>query len=215
MSDELPFSLMDDPHDLANLKGWDEEACRDLLACRHGEMSEAAFIEKYHYISAILILDLTGFTEAVIKWGALAGFLRILDAQGVCVPALRAFNPSHVRAFADDLYATYDDANHALDAALEIHRRIRRFNDSPQASEHPAACCIGLGFGEVLRIGPDHAMGDEMNRASKLGEDTADGYETLITERFFEQVMERKDCNFELRNDAQLSFPHYAVTKRE
>ena len=212
MSEDFPFSLLEDPHELAKLKGWDEEACHDLLACRHGEMNEAAFIDKYHYTTAILILDLTGFTEAVIKWGALAGFLRILDAQSVCVPTLEAFHPSHVRAFADDLYATYGDPNHALDAALEIHRRIRRFNASPKATEHPAECCIGLGFGEVLRIGPDHAMGDEMNRASKLGEDTADGCETLITEHFFEQVKGRKDCVFEVRNDGELPFTYFAVT---
>ena len=52
---------------------------------------------------------------------------------------------------------------------------MRLFNASPLASEHPTLCCAGIGFGQVLAIGPNLAQGDEMNRASKLGEDIARG----------------------------------------
>ena len=44
-------------------------------------------------------------------------------------------------------------------------------------------CCAGVGYGRVLAIGPNLAQGDEMNRASKLGEDLAVKAETLITDR--------------------------------
>ncbi len=55
-------------------------------------------------------------------------------------------------------------------------------------------------------------MGDEMNRASKLGEDTARAYEILITQNAFDALKHRKDCTFTLVNSDDLPFPYYTVT---
>ena len=214
MNDSLPFELLDDPQELAKLQSWDVGIYRDLVACREGTMTEEAFSEKYLHTTAILILDMTGFTETTMRAGALAGFLRILDAQRVCAPVLRAHGPDHMRAFADDMYANFSDPGRTLDAALEIHCRVRLFNQSGHGTASPAECCIGLGYGPVFRIGPDFAMGDEMNRASKLGEDTANGHETLVTEQFFQQVRRREDCIFEPRGKGELPFAYYAVAAK-
>ena len=213
MGKALPFDLLEDPRELAACDGWSEEVYRDLLAYHDGALSEEGFRQKYEITAAILILDMTGFTEAAMK-GEMASFMRILRVQKVCVPVLWQHGANHVRSFADDLYATYPDAGRALDAALEVHRRIRTFNASTLAGDNPAECCIGLGYGKVLRIGKDFAMGDEMNRASKLGEDTANGYETLITEQFYGQVSGRDDCAFERCGGAEFGFPYYSVTPR-
>ncbi len=51
---------------------------------------------------------------------------------------------------------------------------------------------IGIGHGKVFTIGPNLAQGDEMNRASKLGEDIARAKETLLTERAYDAL---KDTN--------------------
>ena len=40
---------------------------------------------------------------------------------------------------------------------------------------------VGIGFGDLLLVGADDAWGDEMNLASKLGEDLAECGETLLT----------------------------------
>ena len=51
-------------------------------------------------------------------------------------------------------------------------------------------------------------MGDEMNRASKLGEDTARGNETLVTSNVYFALRNRSDVLFEqLASDDQL-FPY-------
>lgn len=215
MDAPLPFPLLDEPESLAHCQGWTEEVYRDLLALRRGELSHEHLDAKYLYRQAILTLDFTGFTVHAMKGRPLDALLRILDAQRVCVPALWHHRATLVRAFADDLVGLFDDPAHALDAAFEIHRRIALFNQSAHASERPAQACIGIGWGEVYRIGPNLAMGDEMNRASKLGEDTARGNETLVTANVYFALRGRTDVEFEqLASDDQL-FPYYRATLRD
>lgn len=208
----LSFPLLDSPEHLASCNGWTEEVYRDLLALQEGSLTHDALDAKYLYRRAILTLDLTGFTVAAMKGRPLDALLRILDAQKVCVPVFQEHGASLVRAFADDLVALFVEPGQALDAAFEIHRRIHAFNHSGHAAEKPALACIGVGFGEVYAIGPNLAMGDEMNRASKLGEDTARGNETLVTSNVYFALRNRSDVLFEqLASDDQL-FPYYRAS---
>jgi class 3 adenylate cyclase len=48
-------------------------------------------------------------------------------------------------------------------------------------AEEQILLCIGLGYGDVLRVGATELWGAEVNAASKLGEDTAKSGEILIT----------------------------------
>ncbi len=73
------------------------------------------------------------------------------------------------------------------------------------------SCCIGLGYGPVFRVGQNRATGDEMNRTSKLGEDTARGYETLLTEQFHAQVRQRGDAAFQRTEHESLDFSFYTA----
>ncbi len=214
MSAELPFELLEHPELLAECNGWSEEVYRDLLAFQAGRLSQAELDAKYLHRKAILTLDLTGFTVNCFGGRQVHGFLRILDAQKVCVPVLKEHDASLVRAFADDLVALFDDAGRAVDAAFEMHRRIAHFNGSALAAEHPAHCCIGIGYGNVYAIGPNLAMGDEMNRASKLGEDTARGSETLVTGNVYEALRHRQDVLFEPLAHDDMLFAYYRATPR-
>lgn len=215
MSKPFPYDLLKDPEKLAGMKGWSVEVYRDLLAVQNGEIDEAAFRSIYLTEAAILIMDMTGFTETAMGQGELVSFLRILDVQKVAAPVMESHSARHIRFFADDVTATFDSPGPALDAALELHRRVAVFNASELVGSHPTECCIGLGYGPVFRMGLDQAMGDEMNRASKLGEDTAVGRETLITERFYERVRRRKGLNFEPRRNDELPFAFYSVTEKD
>lgn len=211
MGDPFPYDLLEDPHRLAECGVWSAEVYRDLMACRAGRMTEQQFRDKYAATVAIMQLDMTGFTRAAMSRGSLFSFLRILDAQQVCVPVLESHGADRIRAFADDLTATFQEPARALQAALEIHRRMAAFNASDDLGEGRIECCIGLGYGEVYRIGPDQAMGDEMNRTSKLGEDTAEAGETLITDAFHAQVRHHPGCRFEPASDPEIAFPFYKV----
>jgi class 3 adenylate cyclase len=209
-----PHDLLEDAAILASFEGWSEDVYRDFLRVRRGEMSEAEFSDKYHYERAILSMDMTGFTAAAMHRGELDSMLRILDAQRVCLPVLRDLGAEIIRCFADDVVAIFLDVDAAVDAALETHRRIRLFNQSDLASEHPTECCAGIGFGRVFAIGPNLAQGDEMNRASKLGEDIARANETLLTERAFEAVRHRDDLIFERQGQDDQFFPFYRTISK-
>lgn len=181
----------------------------DLLALQEGHVSQSAFDAKYRYRTAILTLDLAGFTVSCFEHGEPAAFQRILNAHKVCIPALREKRPTLVRAFADDLVALFDDAGQALDAALELHRRVALFSEQCLVGAEPIECCVGIGYGDVYAFGPNRAMGDEMNRASKLGEDIARGGETLVTQGAVEVLRDRTDVVFERFAEDGLLFPYY------
>jgi class 3 adenylate cyclase len=205
------YAPVEDPDELCTLEMWDRVVYADLLACRDGHLSEAAFHARHRYTTAILGLDMTGFTHDSIDRGDLHSMLRILDVHRICLPVFRAHGATRTRAFADDLYATFTDPNAALRCALDLHRRVAAFNSRQPADESPASCCVGLGYGQVLRIGPDSAMGREMNRTSKLGEDIARAGETLATESFRAAVDDAPGCRFEPRRHPDLEFTYFAV----
>ena len=208
-----PYRLLDDVKTLASFKGWSEEVYQDVFKLQQGKMTEADFNEKYHRERAILSMDMTGFTSSAMQYGELQSLLRIVDAQKVVIPVLQEFGAELIRCFADDIVALFHEPNAAVDAAFEVHRRIQLFNESPLASENPTQCCAGIGFGRAFAIGPNLAQGDEMNRASKLGEEFARANETLITERTYAAVENRDDICFELQDQDDQLFPYYRATQ--
>jgi hypothetical protein len=213
MDAEFPWDLLEDPAELARYDGWSEAVYRDFLALQRGRITEDDFRATHGRHRAILALDLTGFTITGLQWGEIDALLRILNAQKVCVPVVREHGACHIRCFADDLVALFEEPGAALDAALAIHERIEAFNASPAAGEHPAQCCIGIGWGHVLAIGPNRAQGDEMNLASKLGEDTARGGETLVTENAMQALRGRSDVRFERRVRDDAVFTWYEAVR--
>ena len=88
------------------------------------------------------------------------------------------------------------------------------YNRSRLSSGQPADCCIGVGYGSVYAIGPNHAMGNEMNQTSKLGEDTARGGEILATEGVYTALRGRSDAQFEPQSNDDLIFPYYRVVSQ-
>jgi len=208
-----PHRLLDDIDTLASFQGWCKEVYEDFFKLREGDIDEDAFRKKHCRERAILTIDMTGFTLSALQVGEINSLTRIFDAQRAALPALQDYGADLIRCFADDIIALFRSPGEAIDAALEIHRRIERFNASPLASAHPTVCCAGIGFGRVFAIGPNLAQGDEMNRASKLGEDIARGSETLITENMYEAVAGREDLVFERQDQDDLLFPFYKVSE--
>jgi class 3 adenylate cyclase len=88
---------------------------------------------------------------------------------------------------ADNVYGVFDHAEKALRCSLDIQRETARVNAGRPAPSR-LAVCIGIGSGKLLRIGNENLYGDEMNLASKLGEDTAGPGEILMTENAWGEV---------------------------
>ena len=212
MNNKFPYPLIDDPVELATYHQWSEEVYRSFIKLQNGQITRQEFREQYLYTRAILVLDMTGFTENCMD-GQVASLLRIFDAQKICLPALKENSATLIRTFADNIVGLFEEPDQALDAALAIHQRVAAFAAAGLGVEKPVECCIGIGYGEAFAIGVNLAMGDEMNRASKLGEDTARGKETLLTEQMFEAVQHREELHFELQQQDDQLFPYYRVER--
>ncbi|MBN2443795.1 MAG: hypothetical protein JXJ04_20710 [Spirochaetales bacterium] len=212
---KYPFEITEDPQELANLSFWSREVYCDLLACQKGEITEEAFKAKYNRKASILCLDMTGLTRSTLKHSALFSFFRILNVQKICYPVFKSFHADLIHAFADNFTVIFSNPADALDAAFEVHKRIGIFNNTGKAKEDVTHCCIGIGYGTVFSIGHDKAMGDEMNRASVLGEDTAKGTETLVTENVYNKLKHVNKYVFTLQTHDDVPFPFYYVQKKE
>src|SRR5690606_37857558 len=86
-----------------------------------------------------------------------------------------------VKAEADNLYCLFDDVEGAVEAAREVMRQLATVNPLLPAGRKLYAS-IGIGFGDILVLGEEDLFGDEVNLASKLGEDVAQGGMVLLTE---------------------------------
>jgi class 3 adenylate cyclase len=210
----MDFELMDDPHELARFRFFDAQSYSDLLAVQQGNLSEEEFDKKYLRESAILCLNMSGLTQKSQKKGSLACLISILDMHKLVAPVLRQYQATHIRAFADDFIALFGDPESALNVAAEIQHRLREFNHMQTDRQSELHCGIGIGCGNVYNIGIDHAMGDEMNQASKLGKNIARSAETLITERVYSFLRDHKDCTFIKRMEKNLPFVFYEVVFR-
>jgi len=133
--------------------------------------------------------------------------------------AFTEFIQYEVTIMHDDAAFLYDVKGLARVAAfehfllcLERYRHAGPFDGL--ALEHPTECCVGIGYGEIFAIGPNLAQGDEMNQASKLGEDIARANETLLTERTFEALRERRDIRFQRQSNDDQLFPFYSAVLR-
>lgn len=134
---------------------------------------------------ATLVMDSLGFTRTTKILGP-AFFLSIIcRLREVCFEIANSFNAISSRAWADNFYAEFRTVNDAVATAFAIHRH---FNENPTPlinDEDKFGVSIGIGFGRVLRSDYEGVYGNEMNCASKLGEDVARAGETILTETAF------------------------------
>lgn len=121
---------------------------------------------------AILVLDMTGFARRTQSHGIVDFLLKIRRLRRVAEPVVADTRGDVIKAEADNLYCLFPSVDDGLTAARELIRQLPR----------GVYASIGIGFGPMLLIGDDDMMGNEVNLASKLGEDVAGNGEILLTE---------------------------------
>lgn len=133
--------------------------------------------------AAVMFTDLSGFSRRVAEFGILHFLQVIHDQKALLLPLVAAHGGVCLKAEADSFLIRFAQPASALrcafamQAACDAHNRGLRPEDQ-------VLLCVGLGWGRVLQIGDTDLWGQEVNAASKLGEDTAKAQEILATDAF-------------------------------
>lgn len=169
---------------------------------------------EYGRTCAVMVLDSTGFSRTTQTRG-IVYFLSVLARlRKIADDILKNHGVIDRRFMGDNIFAEFPDVDKALAAAFEIHAQIRKKN-FPLGEDERFRACIGIGYGRLLESKGEGVYGDEMNLASKLGEDTAEGGETLLTEEAFLNLNDRKgiEVNRRFIKIAGVKLPYFSVIK--
>jgi len=134
---------------------------------------------------AVLITDLSGFTRITRELGIERMVALLHGMRRIALPILASHGGVLVKYQADDLFAAFPTAPDALRCALDLLRAFET-PDPPLPAE--IRLCMGIGCGDILWWGDHDLYGEEVNLASKLGEDTAGACQILLTDSAAQEV---------------------------
>lgn len=129
---------------------------------------------------AVLFTDLSGFSRQVAAFGIVHFLQIIFEQKRLLLPIADRHDGILVKVEADSLLLIFKRATSAIQCAVEMQHACQAYNQT-RAPEERVLLCAGIGFGRILRIGDRDVYGQEVNAASKLGEDTAKADEILVT----------------------------------
>ena len=129
---------------------------------------------------AVLYTDLSGFSRHVAEFGIVHFLQTIYESHRLLVPLIEKDNGILLKTEGDSLIVMFRHVSDALRCALAMQLCTREYNKTRIEAEK-VLLCVGIGYGEMLRIGDADIFGSEVNAACKLGEDTAKSNEILLT----------------------------------
>jgi len=178
-----------------------EERLEKLIVARISSNSERkAEIDKqiwdlFGERLSIMFTDLSGFSRNTAKFGIIHFLQTIYESERILTPIIEKYNGILLKTEGDSMLIIFKNPNNALRCAISMQTDVRTYNQHREKEEQ-VLLCIGLGYGDVLKIGDSDIFGYEVNLASKLGEDTAKAYEILASENFVKNI-DTKDINIE------------------
>lgn len=130
---------------------------------------------------AVMFTDLSGFSRQVATFG-ITHFLQVIHEQKqLLLPIVAAHDGILIKIEADSFLILFKRAATAVACAVAMQHACQNTNRR-RMPEEQILLCVGIGHGRILRIGDSDCYGQEVNAASKLGEDTAKANEILVTD---------------------------------
>jgi adenylate cyclase len=142
---------------------------------------DAKIRETFGETLAVFVMDMSGFSRQTVRHGIIHFLAKIHRVHAVAVPSIEARGGEVIKLEADNVYAVFPDVPEAVEAAVEINRRLDAAN-TMLPDELDMHGEFGVGYGEILVVEDEDMFGSEVNLASKLGEDLAERGEILLTE---------------------------------
>lgn len=138
---------------------------------------------------AVMFTDLSGFSRHVAEFGIVHFLQVIYESQRLLVPVIEEYDGILLKLEGDSLLVMFRNPAKALACSVAMQGVLMRYNQGREPNEQ-VLLCVGLGYGDVLRIGDADIFGGEVNAASKLGEDEAKAGEILVTSALRDAVQE-------------------------
>jgi adenylate cyclase len=162
-----------------------EDRLQNLIAERLKEGADQETIDRriwdlFGETWCVMATDLVGFSRGVEEFGIIHFLQMMFEAERILVPILERHDGILLKVEGDTFLVIFRNPLKALQAAIEMQNELRGYNENRNAADQ-VLLGIGLGYGQVLRIGDADVFGREVNSAYILGEDTAGAYEILIT----------------------------------
>jgi class 3 adenylate cyclase len=129
---------------------------------------------------AIMFTDLAGFSRQVARFGILHFLEIIWEQKRLLLPIVADHDGILIKVEADSFLILFRRPEAALRCAVAMQHACQAFS-AKKPDEEKVLLCVGLGYGDILRIGDTDVFGAEVNAASKLGEDRAKKNEILVT----------------------------------
>ncbi len=148
----------------------------------------------------VMFTDLSGFSRGVAKFGIIHFLQTIYESERILIPIIEEHDGILLKVEGDSFLVIFRNVKKALQSAVHMQRVLKTYN-ADRTEEEMVLLCVGLGFGKMLRIGDTDVFGAEVNAASKLGEDTAQAWEILVTDSVKEKAGEVADIAFEEIDD--------------
>jgi class 3 adenylate cyclase len=165
-----------------NSKDYLERLLQDMLDRPSSEAEITREIEEeFGETRAVLVLDMSGFSRTTQRRGIVAFLLMIHQMKRIARPTIEANGGIVVKAEADNLFCLLESVTGAINAAREIIGRLETVN-LVLPEDRRLYASIGIGWGRILNVDERDLFGDEVNLASKLGEDVAAKNEVLLTQ---------------------------------
>jgi class 3 adenylate cyclase len=144
---------------------------------------------------AVMFTDLSGFSRQVQAFGILHFLQIIYEHKIILEPVISKHDGILIKQEADSLMLIFRRASSALSCAIEMQHTLEAVN-ATRSPETQVLLCVGIGYGPILRIGDHDVYGNQVNAASKLGEDTAKAKEILVTRAAMEACGDVPDLTY-------------------
>lgn len=147
---------------------------------------------------AVVFTDLSGFSRKTSEFGIIHFLQVIFSSKKLLYPVVIDSDGLILKSEGDSLMLLFRTAGRALRCAVQMQRTAQQASRRMVAEEQ-VLLSIGIGFGDVLRVGDDDVWGREVNAASKLGEEIAGAHDILVTGGVVDELgdADLEDLSFE------------------
>lgn len=141
----------------------------------------------YGKTTTVVVIDTSGFTLRSIDEGIISTLVVINELRNIITQLMKDSSTGSIIKFdADNAFLRFDKPDDALITIKKIREQLSTSYIN-KGHQHQIYISTGIGYGPILLLEHD-AFSKTFNLASKLGEDTAEANEILLTEEAYKAL---------------------------